>query len=271
MPAFFLEVFRLTVWLALLAAIFVPLERLFGVERQRVFRKEFAVDLGYFFINGLVASTAVAFPLALAAAAAHRFMPWTLLHAIASVPFWPKLVIAILVAETGFYWGHRLTHEIPFLWRFHAVHHSAEELDYLSSTRAHPIDIVFTRLCGYVPLYVFGLAQGSAAPALIVIIGTIWSFFIHANVRFRFGWLEWVIATPGFHRWHHTNDALRDRNYAPLLPLLDVIFGTLHLPKSWPTCYGIDAEMPPSLTGQLLQPLIPGERRPAPRAEITSA
>jgi len=269
--AFVVEVIRLTAWLALLAAIFVPLERLFAVERQRIFRKQLAVDLGYFFLNGLLPSTIAAVPLAIIAVTAHRFVPWTLLQATASLPFWPKLGISLLLAETGFYWGHRLSHEIPFLWRFHAVHHSAEELDFLSNSRAHPLDIVFTRLCGFVPLYILGLSQGSAAPALIVVIGTIWGFFIHANVRWRFGWLEWLIATPGFHRWHHTNDAFRDRNYAPLLPVLDVVFGTLHLPKTWPTSYGIDGPMAPSLTGQLLQPLVPPARVAEPASGEVAA
>ena len=129
MPAYVVEVIRLAVWLALLAAIFVPLERLFAVERQRIFRKQFVVDLGYFFLNGLVPSAIAAVTLAIIAVTTHRFVPWTLLQATGSLPFWPKLGISLLVAETGFYWGHRLSHEIPFLWRFHAIHHSAEELD----------------------------------------------------------------------------------------------------------------------------------------------
>ena len=120
--------------------------------------------------------------------------------------------------------------------------------------------MVFTRLAGLVPVYLLGLAQTSRngidpAAALVVILGTAWSFFIHANVRFRLGPLERVISSPAFHHWHHTNDEHRDRNFAAIFPFLDVVFGTAWLPKHWPPVYGIDAKVPPTLTGQFLDPL----------------
>ena len=62
-----------------------------------------------------------------------------------------------MAGEIGYYWGHRWSHEIPFLWRFHSIHHSAEEIDFLVNTRAHPFDMVFGRFCGLVPMYVLGL------------------------------------------------------------------------------------------------------------------
>lgn len=85
-----------------------------------------------------------------------------------------------------------------------------------------------------------------------------WGYFIHANVRRRFGWAESVIATPAFHRWHHANGAMRDRDYASALPLFDRLFATLHLPgNALPETYGIDAEMPAGLVAQLAAPLMP--------------
>jgi sterol desaturase/sphingolipid hydroxylase (fatty acid hydroxylase superfamily) len=81
----------------------------------------------------------------------------------------------------------------------------------------------------------------------------VWSFIVHANVRWRLGWLEQIISTPSFHRWHHTNDAMRNRNYAAILPVFDRIFGTYNLPKSRPTEYGIDGAMPIGFIGQLTQ------------------
>jgi len=93
--------------------------------------------------------------------------------------------------------------------------------------------------------------------ALVAIIGTTWTYFVHANVRFRLGPLEWLISTPAFHHWHHTNDEHRDRNFAAMFPWIDRIFGTSWLPNYWPPVYGIDAKMPPTVVGQLLDPLSP--------------
>ncbi|MDE1177390.1 MAG: sterol desaturase family protein [Edaphobacter sp.] len=168
----------------------------------------------------------------------------------------------------GFYWGHRWSHEIPLLWRFHAIHHSAEHVDYLVNTRTHPVDMIFTRLCGLVPLYILGLASpmqrgGSLIPVLLILIGTVWGFFIHANIRWRFGPLEWIVATPAFHHWHHTNDSpdVINKNYAPMLPVVDRIFGTLYLPHDrQPERYGIDEPLSPSLIGQLVDPFLPSPR-----------
>ena len=130
-------------------------------------------------------------------------------------------------------------------------------------TRAHPLDICFSRLCGLLPLYLLGLAQPMGntvdmVPLLYALIGTILSFFVHANISWRFGLLEQLVTTPAFHHWHHSNDGPEsiDKNYAAIFPWMDKLFGTLYLPKHrWPKQYGIDAPMASSFTGQLLQPL----------------
>ncbi len=252
---------QLTVWLALLCAVFVPLERLFGIRKQALWRRQIVADLFYFFFNGLLLGSLLAFPVAVLGLLAHQLVPHAVLNAAAGLPLWGRLLAALVVGDIGAYWGHRWTHEIPLLWRFHAVHHSAEQIDWLVNTRAHPVDLVFTRLCGLVPLFVLGLAQpnnpADILPALAAVVGTAWGFFVHANVRFRFGWLEGLLATPAFHHWHHTNDAMRDRNYAAILPPIDLLFRSFHLPKSWPQDYGIDAPMPEGVIGQLLKPLEP--------------
>ena len=110
------------------------------------------------------------------------------------------------------------------------------------------------------------MSDGFIAVSLLV-VGGLWNFFVHSNVRWRLGPVEWLISTPGFHHWHHTGGSRRDRNYASMLPWLDRIFGTHYLPKEWPESYGIDEPMPASLAGQLIQPLQPqrSQRPPARR------
>jgi len=259
--AFAVDVGRLVVWLVLLVAIFVPLERLFTLHPARLWRKQVGVDLGWYCINSLLPATLIAVPLAVLTKLLRGADPGGLYSTVALWPLWLKLPLAFLVNDLGVYWYHRMSHAVPVLWRFHAIHHSAEHVDWLVNSRGHPVDIVFTRLAGLVPLYLLGLAQVTKmgpdpTVALIMIGGTIWSFFIHANVRFRLGPLEWLIASPAFHHWHHTNDEHRDRNFAAIFPLYDRVFGTAWLPKHWPPVYGIDAKISPTLAGQFLDPLL---------------
>jgi sterol desaturase/sphingolipid hydroxylase (fatty acid hydroxylase superfamily) len=272
------DVARLFAWLLLLAVIFVPLERLFAVHPRSFLRKGIRTDLGYYFLSGLLTNVALVLPMAVIAAGLHRIVPVAVRTAAADLPLWAHLLAALAVGEVGFYWGHRWSHTIPWLWRFHAVHHSAQEIDWLVNTRAHPVDMVFTRLCGFVLLYVCGLASTTASahgltPVFVLVIGAMWGFFVHANVKWRFGWLEWVVATPAFHHWHHTNDQHRDRNYAAMLPCLDRLFGTFHLPRhAMPPSYGIDAPVPSGLGRQLLWPLMPINRsvvEPSPLSPAT--
>ncbi len=277
LPVFALQLFRLAVWLVLLTVIFAPLERLFALHPQKLFRKAILTDLGYYFLSSLIPSLLLGVPLAFVAWGVHRFVPPAITATVAGWPAWLRIVIALTVGDIGSYWGHRWSHEIPLLWRFHAIHHSAEHVDYLVNTRAHPVDMVFTRLCGLVPLYILGVAapmRGSASliPLMVLILGSAWGFFVHANLRWRFGPLEWFISTPAFHHWHHTNDgpAYLNKNYAPMMPWVDRIFGTLYLPKSeQPVRYGIDQQLASGFFGQLMQPFLPDTNRAQGSSKVT--
>jgi len=260
--SFGIDVARLAIWLVLLVSIFVPLEKLFALHPAKIWRKQAAVDLAWYFINSLLPAAIIAVPLAILARALRGVDPGGFYSMVAAWPLWVKLPLALLVNDIGAYWAHRASHAFPLLWQFHAVHHSAEHLDWLVNTRAHPFDMVFTRLCGLIPLFLLGLAQATShridpSVALVMIIGTVWTFFIHANIRWRLGPLEWLVSTPAFHHWHHTNDEHRDHNFAAIFPCIDRLFGTVWLPKYWPPVYGIDAKVPPTLTGQLFNPLNP--------------
>lgn len=248
--------------LLLVMAIFVPLERLFAARPQKLLRRAFFTDLCYYFIGSLIPKLLLIVPLSLLAWAAHRAVPGGFYAQMAQLPLGLRLITALVIGEVGYYWGHRWMHEIPALWRLHAIHHSAEEMDWLINTRAHPLDVFFGRFCGLMPIYMLGLAQPMAGkldviPLLFALIGSLWGFFVHANVNWRLGPIEWIVTTPAFHHWHHTNDGpeLIDKNYAAMLPWIDRIFGTHYLPRHLPAAYGISAEMPDALTLQIIRPL----------------
>lgn len=263
MPPLLIDVFRLTVWLVILALIFAPIERIFMLRKAET-RHSVLADLGYFYINGILPALLIAAPLALVAAGVRSVTPGAWHDAVASLPLWASIVLGLLVAEFGAYWAHRWCHKSPTLWRFHAIHHTPRHIDWLINSRAHPVDIIFTRMGGLVPLYLLGLDGGGGergmVPVVITLIGTVWSFFVHANVRWRFGPLEQILATPAFHHWHHTNDEFRDHNFAATLPIVDRMFGTLHLPDHWPKEYGIDEPVPHTLYDEVFRPFTGGER-----------
>jgi len=267
-----LQAARTCVWLALLTTLFVPLEHFFSVRPAKLLRQGWATDLGWYFVNSLTPIFLLGPPSALIAMAVHAVLPAQITGAAAALPLWARMAAAMVVGEIGFYWGHRWSHEWPLLWRFHAVHHSATHVNFLVNTRAHPLDMVFTRLCGLTLLYATGLAapvgpNPTLIPALVLFVGSMWSFFIHANLRWRLGPLEEIIASPAFHHWHHTLEDHKDRNYAAMLPFMDRLFGTFYLPKAWPGAYGTDTPIPETLAGQLLTPFAP--RTAADRNALT--
>lgn len=256
-------ILKLSLWLAAFIVVFVPLERFCAVHPHKTLRNGLAVDLTYYFLNSLIPAMILSPLGALLVWCVHQVIPvWI----GAGLPLLIKVPLAFIAGELGYYWGHRMSHQIPFLWRFHAIHHSAEEMDFLINTRAHPLDMVFGRFCAMIPLVVFGLAgptkqMGGTVTALIVlVIGTSWGFFIHSNIRCNLGPLEWLITSPRFHHWHHTKYGAIDHNYSSTLPWLDRLFGTHNLPREWPDSYGIDDTMPPTLLGQLQYPMM-GETR----------
>ncbi|MGB6450964.1 MAG: sterol desaturase family protein [Steroidobacteraceae bacterium] len=278
LPPVLLTTIRLSIWFLILCTIFLPLESLFSQRKQKILRRPLLSDIGFYFISGLIPQLLLAVPLLLAAYVAYYFVPWRVHVAVDALPIWLRALAAFVVGDLGFYWGHRWTHRIPFLWRFHALHHHPEHVYFLISARAHPVDNAFIRLCGLVPIYVLGLGapqsvRGTLVATLVMLGVPVWGFFIHANVRWRLGPLEWLIATPGFHHWHHTRSEFRDRNFASMLPWMDRLFGTHYLPKEWPTAYGTDTPLPASMIGQLLYPLrdsAPPSGEPVPRIKVAS-
>jgi sterol desaturase/sphingolipid hydroxylase (fatty acid hydroxylase superfamily) len=240
--------------LVVVAVLFVPLERLVPLHRQRVLRPGWRTDVVHFLADQVLVLAGIAVAVLSVGIAARVVVRVGVRDAIGAWPWLVQLVVALLVAEVGAYWGHRAAHEVPLLWRFHAIHHSSEQLDWLASARVHPIDTAFIRSCAVVPLFALGFTRATFGPLLALF--TLQALLVHANVRWTFGPLRYVVATPQFHHWHHAGDPEhRNRNYSGELPILDALFGTLYLPaRQWPACYGTDEPLPDSWIAQLGSP-----------------
>lgn len=246
--------------LFLLALVFVPLERLVPRRReQTTFRYGWTTDGVHFLVSHLGVQALTFATLLPATALARVWQPAALQQAIPALPLWLQVVAIVVVADLAQYWIHRAFHRVPSLWRFHAVHHSSRALDWLAGSRLHLVDVVLTRGLVFVPVFLLGFAPAALYAYLVLV--SFHAVFIHANVRFRFGWLDRVVTTPRGHHWHHAVSPV-DRNFAVHLPVLDRLFGTQHLPDdAWPEAYGLGGEaMPEGWWRQTIAPLARGPR-----------
>jgi sterol desaturase/sphingolipid hydroxylase (fatty acid hydroxylase superfamily) len=244
-----------------LLLIFLPLERLIPNRReQAILRRHWVNDTVYLLFNPILIKLGWVALVGVMMVGAQAIVPVEVSTTIAGWPIWVQVIVALAVADVGFYFSHRLLHAVPFLWRFHAIHHSIEELDWLAAHRVHPLDQIFVSACSLVPLF----ALGFSAPAIAIkaFIYLLQSHLIHANVRINFGPLRWILASPLHHHWHHAHGD-RQVNFAAHLTYLDWLFGTLHLPKDMPERLGIDDPVPPDFLRQLAYPLLPAPK-PAP-------
>lgn len=252
--------------LFLLALVFVPMERASPHRPgQSTFRRGWTTDATHFFVSHLLVQLSAWLTLAPAAAATHLASGTSafaqLQNSVSGLPWMVQFLLVVLVADLGEYTMHRLFHRVPWLWRFHAVHHSSEAIDWLAGSRLHLVDVVITRGFTFVPIALLGFADAPVYAYLVFV--SFHAVFIHANVRFSFGGLERWIVTPRFHHWHHSAQAeALDKNFAVHLPWLDRLFGTYHFPAGrWPDQYGLSGErIPDSYWRHLVWPFRRADR-----------
>jgi sterol desaturase/sphingolipid hydroxylase (fatty acid hydroxylase superfamily) len=172
-----------------------------------------------------------------------------------------QVLCAVVAGDFLVYWFHRACHRFELLWRFHAVHHSTRELDWLAAHREHPLDGVLTQLCQNLPAMLLGVPI--EALAVIAVFRGAWGIFIHSNVRLRLGPLALLLGAPELHHWHHARLARTEHNFANLAPWLDLAFGTYHRPETEEESYplGLTEPWPRGYLAQLVRPLLPQSTR----------
>ena len=238
-PAIGLDWFLLD--LLLTAIIYVPLERLWPHHpEQGTFRNLWTLDVVYFMSTHLPIQ-ALSFLILLPTIQFVKYLSIPGVQAlITRLPWLGQFLLAILVADVAEYFIHLAFHKAPFLWRFHAVHHSSTALDWLSGSRGHFFEDVIVRACILTPLMI-GFSQSVILAYLIFV--TLQATWSHCNFAPSPKWLERCLVTPRYHHWHHTSQKEGlDKNFAVHFPWIDKIFGTYYYPDEWPERYGLDGE-----------------------------
>jgi sterol desaturase/sphingolipid hydroxylase (fatty acid hydroxylase superfamily) len=246
--------------------LFIPLERLFYRNHdQPLFRTEWREDLFYYLVSSLLVQVLTFISMA-PATAILTHTHWDHLRAwVGSQWLILQIVEIMFLTDLVQYWLHRAFHRVPFLWGFHAVHHSAQTMDWIAGARMHFFEIIVLRGCTVIPMFILGYSQGAMHAYILLVY--LQSTFVHANLGWQFNRIGKFIVTPRFHHWHHGIDTEAiDVNFAIHFPLFDRLFGTYHLPRSeWPSGYGIAGHpVPRSYWKQFLYPLVKKPSSPAP-------
>ena len=253
-PAIGLDWFLLD--MLLMTLIFSPIEVLWpAYPQQSVFRSEWLTDIVYFLSTHLPIQITTFLIL----------LPATQLTSILNLPAVPNMMshlpwlvqflLAVVVADLAEYFIHRAFHKVPFMWRFHAIHHSSKSLDWIAGSRSHLVDDVAVRGFILIPMMLVFPHDMLVAYLFFVNFHATWT---HCNFGPTIKWLEPFLIQPRYHHWHHTSQSEAiDKNFAIHFPWIDRIFGTHYLPEEdkWPDTYGLHNEkIPPGFWGQAFYP-----------------
>lgn len=235
--------------LFILGAIFIPLEAFFPkYSNQATIRPEFKTDLVYFLI-GHIGFQGIMFMTQTPGKILINFFDS---FELSKLHLFIQVFIALFITDFFQYWVHRSFHKIKALWHFHQIHHSIKCLDWLAGARLHLVDILITRSIVYFAL--LGLNPSSLAFNIYILIMATHSIYIHSNIKFSYGFLDYCFVTPRYHHWHHNDrPETYDKNFAIHFPVIDMVFGSFYLPKKkWPDKYGVELDVPKGYFKQFL-------------------
>jgi sterol desaturase/sphingolipid hydroxylase (fatty acid hydroxylase superfamily) len=245
--------------LPVLIAAFYVVERVRPVDPRDVGLHANVTDLCYYLfgpaMQGLSRACAVLGMLAFAAAAGLAVEPG-LRQGFGPVMKQPDgLILLEMLVLVDFiaYWSHRLCHSVPFLWRFHAIHHSSKKIHWLSAARSHPLNDAFTHVLNVMPLVMLGFPVDALMKLFPLV--ALSAFFIQSNLNLTLRPIAYVVTSPVYHRFHHTSDQEGGhKNFAGLFPIFDKLFGTYYLPREPPVSFELEDDMPYDFLGQLCHP-----------------
>ena len=213
-------------FVAFSALIFWPLEEIFEGEKSARPKLKDLAYLWFYQSYGLWTAAGVVYELAFLL---RQLLPHTLSFVVQRQPFWLQGFEALLMAEIWVYVAHRLSHKYDFLWQFHKVHHTVEEMTWSAASREHPVDFLFIIVGANLPALMLGIDLRSIA--LLVFLERVYTVLLHSNLPLDWGWFSKIIASPRLHKMHHQPDGHR-KNYAGILSLIDTIASTYDAPQS---------------------------------------
>ena len=218
--------------LATFALIFFVLEQIRPAQpNKKYLQSDNKVEIFYPIIQQLITN-----PLSLLATAyltimqLDHILPHQIFsQQIADLPYWAQVLVGLFIIDLSLYIRHRFVHH--YCWPYHAIHHSAKTLTWITKLRLHPIDSVVMGAINTMVLHVLGFGFEALVTAQYFM--TIWNYFVHTNIKLVFpSVLHYIIGSPHVHRWHHaTEKEAVNKNFTIMFCFIDVLFGTFYAPR----------------------------------------
>jgi len=251
---------ELFIELLIVGALFFLIEKLRPAEKQIKFIKDDSrQELGFAVLNALIATPIFALLIfGVFEFLVEPLVPYQMFdEQIQTLPILLQVIMGAFILDFSTYWRHRFTHK--YVWNVHSVHHAAEHLNWLTSMRLHPADVLIAVIFDLTVLYFIGFTGAGMTFAIVILKA--YNYFTHANLNLQFDKpMRYIFASPNFHRWHHADEvSAYDKNFCSMFSLIDLMFGTYHHPENQlPKAYGIGKEAqkgyPKSFLGQLAYP-----------------
>ena len=244
--------------------LFLPLERMFPHDPdQTVLRFAWREDFFYFAVSSLLVQMLNYITLAPSEVVNNNFDITEIRHYIFTLPLFIQVFLIMLATDFIQYWLHYAFHKVPFLWRFHSIHHSTQALDWIAGARMHFFEIAILRSMTALPMMTLGFDPAAIQVYLVIVY--FYSALVHSDLGINLTFIKRFLVTPRFHHWHHGSEREAiDINFSIHFPLFDWLFGTYHMPEDrWPDKYGVAGEdMPKGYFRQFIHPFYPKTKIP---------